>query len=113
MQFDDSLADGDVEMQKLVNRLSMVFTDEHTTELMISENEEYQEHIAHLTTKAELAKQKEMLAQKDKELEEKDNQLAASIKMLSSLGIAPEQIAENLKISVKTVVDLLGSDGSK
>ncbi|MCR4560033.1 MAG: hypothetical protein K5685_08140 [Bacteroidales bacterium] len=113
MQFDDSLADGDVEMQKLVSRLSMVFTDEHTTELMISENEEYQEHIAHLTTKAELAKQKEMLAQKDKELEEKDNQLAASIKMLSSLGIAPEQIAENLKISVKTVKDLLGGDDSK
>ena len=49
-----------------------------------------------------------MLAQKDKELEEKGNQLAASIKMLSSLGIAPEQIAENLKISVKTVKDLLG-----
>lgn len=50
-----------------------------------------------------------MLAQKDKELEEKGNQLAASI----SLGIAPEQIAENLKISVKTVKDLLGGDDSK
>ena len=36
MQFDDTLAEGDSDMQKIVNRLSMVFTDDHTTELMMN-----------------------------------------------------------------------------
>ena len=42
MQFDDTLTEGDSDMQKIVNRLSMIFTDDYTTELMIVENEEYQ-----------------------------------------------------------------------
>ncbi len=36
MQFDDTLAEGDSDMQKIVNRLSMVFADDHTTELMMN-----------------------------------------------------------------------------
>ena len=45
---------------------------------------------------------------KDKELEEKDNQLAASVKMLSDFGATPEQIAEKLKVSVKAVKEMMG-----
>ena len=91
MLFDDALADGDTEMQKLVNRLSMVFADEHTTELMITENEEYQDRIENLIAKAELAKNKEilakqneLLAQTNKSLEEKEKQLEHQDKMLKS-----------------------------
>ncbi|MCR4560728.1 MAG: hypothetical protein K5685_11675 [Bacteroidales bacterium] len=47
------------------------------------------------------------LAEKEMQLAEKDSQLSASIKMLSSVGIPPEQIAGNLKISVEIVNKLL------
>jgi len=130
MQFDDSLTEGDSEMQKIVNRLSMVFTDDHTTELMIAENEEYQEHLEHIAAKKQLAEQKEKLAeQKEKlaeqnaillakeqelaqnkrQLAEADALLSASIKMLASAGIPNEQIAKNLNISVEKVEKLLAS----
>ena len=128
MQFDDTIAEGDSEMQKIVNRLSMVFTDDHTTELMIAENEEYQEHLDHLAAQKklveqnailaakeqELAQQKKQLEDKEKQLEDKDKQLAetdallsASIKMLASTGIPHEQIAKNLNISVEKVEALM------
>ena len=130
MQFDDALTEGDSDMQKIVNRLSMVFTDDYTTELMIVENEEYQLHAEHLAAKEKLAEQMEKnaeqhailmakeqeLAQKDKQLDEKDKQLAeknallsASIKMLASAGIPNEQIAQKLNISVEMVEALMGS----
>ena len=108
MQVSNDLVEGDSDMQRVVNRLSMVFTDSHTTELMMIENEEYQEHLEHLAAKNELAKTTEELRQKEKKLEEKDNQLAASIKMLSDLGVTHEQIAEKLKVSVDVVEKLLG-----
>ena len=108
MQVSNDLVEGDSDMQRVVNRLSMVFADSHTTELMMIENEEYQEHLEHLAAKNELAKTTEELRQKEKKLEEKDNQLAASIKMLSDLGVTHEQIAEKLKGSVDVVEKLLG-----
>ena len=108
MQVSNDLVEGDSDMQRVVNRLSMVFADSHTTELMMIENEEYQEHLEHLAAKNELAKTTEELRQKEKKLEEKDNQLAASIKMLSDLGVTHEQIAEKLKVSVDVVEKLLG-----
>ena len=123
MQFDDSLTEGDSEMQKIVNRLSMVFTDDHTTELMIAENEEYQEHLEHIAAKKQLAEQKEKLAEQNaillakeqelaqnkRQLAEADALLSASIKMLASAGIPNEQIAKNLNISVEKVEKLLAS----
>ena len=137
MQFDDALTEGDSDMQKIVNRLSMVFTDDYTTELMIAENEEYQEHLEHLAAKEQLAEQKEQLAaqmkknaeqhailmakeqelaQQKKQLDEKDKQIAetdallsASIKMLASVGIPHEQIAHKLNISEEKVEALMAS----
>lgn len=137
MQFDDALTEGDSDMQKIVNRLSMVFTDDYTTELMIVENEEYQLHAEHLAAKEELAEQKEKIAEqnailmakeqelvqqkkqldeKDKLLDEKDKQLAetdallsTSIKMLASAGIPNKQIAQKLNISVEKVEELMAS----
>lgn len=137
MQFDDALTEGDSDMQKIVNRLSMVFTDDYTTELMIAENEEYQEHLEHLAAKEqlaeqmekyaeqhailmekeqELAQQKSELAQQKKQLDEKDKQIAetdallsASIKMLASAGIPHEQIAQKLNIPVEKVEALMAS----
>jgi hypothetical protein len=130
MQFDDALTEGDSDMQKIVNRLSMVFTDDYTTELMIAENEEYQEHLEHLAAKEQLAKQhailmakeqelaqqKKQLDEKDKQLDEKDKQIAetdallsASIKMLASVGIPHEQIAHKLNISEEKVEALMAS----
>ena len=137
MQFDDALTEGDSDMQKIVNRLSMVFTDDYTTELMIVENEEYQLHAEHLAAKEELAEQKDKIAEqnailiakeqeleqqkkqldeKDKLLDEKDKQLAetdallsTSIKMLASAGISHEQIAQKLNISVEKVEELMAS----
>ena len=114
MQFDDSLTEGDSDMQKIVNRLSMVFTDDHTTELMIAENEEYQEHLDHLAAQEKLAKQNALLIEKEQELAqqkkllaETDALLSASINMLASAGIPHEQIAKNLNISVKKVDELM------
>ena len=134
MQFDDTLTEGDSDMQKIVNRLSMVFTDDYTTELMIVENEEYQLHAEHLAAKEQLAEQKEQLAeqkeqiaeqkeqlaakeqelaQQKKQLEAKDKQLdallSASIKMLASAGIPNEQIAQQLNISVDKVDALMAN----
>ena len=137
MQFDDALTEGDSDMQKIVNRLSMVFTDDYTTELMIVENEEYQLHAEHLAAKEklaeqieknaeqhailmtkeqELAQQKKMLDEKDKQLDAKDKQIAetdallsASIKMLASAGISNGQIAQQLNISVEKVEALRAS----
>ena len=113
MQFDDTIAEGDSEMQKIVNRLSMVFTDDHTTELMIAENEEYQEHLDHLAAQKKLAEQNAILIEKDKQLEEKDKQfdalLSASIKMLASVGFSHEQIAQKLNVTVEKVEALMAS----
>ena len=113
MQFDDTLAEDDTEMQKLVNRLSMVFTDEYTTEKMIVENEEYQVYAENLAAKAKLAEQKkaieeqnkaiaeqsEKLAQKDKTIEEKDKTIEEQAKeleqmrmLLKSLGLSDKRI---------------------
>ena len=127
MQFDDTLAEGDSDMQKIVNRLSMVFTDDHTTELMIAENEEFQEHLDHLAAKEKLAEQTEQLAEqikineeqnaiivaKEQELAQQkkqfDSLLSASINLLASAGIPHEQIAKKLKISVEKVEELMAS----
>ena len=113
MQFDDTLTEGDSEMQRIVNRLSMVFTDDYTTELMIVENEEYQEHLEHLAAKEKLAEQNAILIEKDKQLEEKDKQfdalLSASIKMLASVGFSNEQIAQKLNVTVEKVEALMAS----
>ena len=75
MQFDDTLAEGDSDMQKIVNRLSMVFTDDYTTEMMIVENEEYQVHAEHLAAKEELAEQKEIVAEQKAQIAEQEAQL--------------------------------------
>ena len=137
MQFDDTLAEGDSEMQKIVNRLSMVFTDDYTTEMMIVENEEYQVHAEHLAAKEELAEQKEIVAEqkaqlaeqkaqlmakdqelaqqklqledKDKHIAETDSLLSASINLLASAGIPHEQIAKKLNISLEKVEELMAS----
>ncbi len=130
MQFDDTLTEGDSDMQKIVNRLSMVFTDDYTTELMIVENEEYQLHAEHLAAKEKIAEQMEQLAEqmkknaeqheilmaKEQELEQQKKQLAetdallsASIKMLASAGIPHEQISQQLNISVEKVKELMES----
>ena len=115
MQFDDTLTEGDSDMQKIVNRLSMVFTDDYTTELMIVENEEYQLHAEHLAAKEELAEQKEKiaeqnailiakeqeLAQQKKQLDEKDKQLDEKDKQLNEKD---KQLAETdalLSASIK------------
>ena len=121
MQVSNDLIEGDSDMQRVVNRLSMVFTDSHTTELMMIENEEYQEHLEHLAAKTELAEFTEELRQKDKKLEEKDKELekshktleekdkalAASIKMLSTFGASPDQIAVQLDIPLDEVKKVL------
>ena len=44
-----------------------------------------------------------MIEESRQKLQEKDNQLAVSIKMLAELGVSPEQIAEKLKITVEIV----------
>jgi ATP/maltotriose-dependent transcriptional regulator MalT len=115
MQFDDALTEGDSDMQKIVNRLSMVFTDDYTTELMIAENEEYQEHLEHLAAKEQLAEQKEQLAaqmkknaeqhailmEKEQELAQQKSELAQQKKQLDEKD---KQIAETdalLSASIK------------
>lgn len=91
MLFDDNLIAGDSDMQKVVNRLSMVFTDEHTTELMIVENEEYQEHLEHLAAKAALKKSTEELQEQAKELKETKKALEEKDKELEKLRLLLKQ----------------------
>ena len=76
MLFDDTLTEGDSDMQKIVNRLSMVFTDDYTTELMIVENEEYQLHAEHLAAKEQLAEQKEQIAEQKEQIAAQKEQIA-------------------------------------
>lgn len=97
MQFDDTLAEDDTEMQKLVNRLSMVFTDEYTTEKMIVENEEYQVYAENLAAKAQLAEQNEIIAQKDKTIEEKDKTIEEKDKKLEEQAKELEKMRMLLK----------------
>ena len=91
MQFDDTLAEGDSDMQKIVNRLSMVFTDDYTTEMMIVENEEYQVHAEHLAAKEELAEQKEIVAEQKAQLAEQKAQL---VEQKAQLAERKAQLAE-------------------
>ena len=44
-----------------------------------------------------------MIEESRQKLQEKESQLAVSIKMLAELGVSPEQIAEKLKISIEMV----------
>ena len=61
-------------------------------------------------SRQQLQEQQSQLQEKDNQLQEQQsqlreqqNQLATSIKLLSDLGMSPEQIAEKLKISVEIV----------
>ena len=83
MQFDDTLTEGDTEMQKLVSRLSMVFTDEYTTEKMIVENEEYQVYAENLAAKAKLAEQHELIAEQNEMIAEQSEKIAEQSEMIT------------------------------
>ena len=50
-----------------------------------------------------LAQKNKMIEAQGKQLEELQKQLAVSIRMLSSVGVATTQIAETLKIPVEVV----------
>ncbi len=98
MQFDDTLTEGDSDMQKIVNRLSMVFTDDYTTELMIVENEEYQLHAEHLAAKEQLAEQKEQIAAQKEQIAEQKEQIAEQ----NAAIIAKEQELAQQKKQLET-----------
>ena len=54
-------------------------------------------------SRQKLQEKESQLQEKENQLQEQKNQLAVSIKMLSELGVSPEQIAEKLKISIEVV----------
>ena len=56
----------------------------------------------------QLAEQKNQLAEQKNKLAAKDSQLAASIKMLSSFGASPDQIAAQLNLPIGEVNNVLG-----
>jgi len=56
-----------------------------------------------------IADQHKQIEEQQHKLVEKDNQLTASIKMLSSLGASPDKIAAQLKISIDEVINVFGN----
>ena len=54
----------------------------------------------------ELSQKDEELSQKDEELSQKDEQLVASIRLLLQAGLAAEEIAEKLKVSIEFVLSV-------
>ena len=54
----------------------------------------------------ELSQKDEQLSQKDEQLSQKDEQLVASIRLLLQAGLAAEEIAEKLKVSIEFVLSV-------
>ena len=54
----------------------------------------------------ELSQKDEQLSQKDEQLNQKDEQLVASIRLLLQAGLAAEEIAEKLKVSIEFVLSV-------
>jgi len=125
---DDFYPEDDAEMQRVVRRLLMAAADtdmrmdmnvedeyyslieKQETELMVYEKElarksaELKNKDAQLTEKdAQLTEKDAQLTEKDAQLTEKDAQLNKSIRLLLSLNMSPEQIADNLHIDIDTV----------
>ena len=54
----------------------------------------------------QLSQKDEQLSQKDEQLSQKDEQLVASIRLLLQAGLAAEEIAEKLKVSIEFVLSV-------
>ncbi|MBQ5540385.1 MAG: hypothetical protein IIU03_09140 [Bacteroidales bacterium] len=55
-------------------------------------------------------KLREQLQEKDSQLQEKDAQIISSIKMMNSFGVPVEKIAENFKMDVDEVKQIITTE---
>ena len=55
-------------------------------------------------------KLREQLQEKDSQLQEKDAQIISSIKMMNSFGVPVEKIAENFKMNVDEVKQIITTE---
>ena len=132
LNIDDSLyPDDDVEMQHILKRLLMAATnaemrmdmnvedeyfsiiEKRDTEILqrdrriAEQNVEIADKDQKLSQVAkELSQKAKELCQKDEQLSQKDEQLVASIRLLLQAGLAAEEIAEKLKVSIEFVLSV-------
>ncbi len=100
MAVSEVLIDGDAEMQCVVNRLSMVFADEYTTELMIAENQEYEEYTEYL---AQLSMQSDELKERAKKIEEQSKTIEENAKTIEENAKTIEENAKTIEEKTKTI----------
>ena len=133
LNIDESLYDGDEEMQHIVRRLQMAASDAKLRQDMNVEDEYFlaienrdtaimmrdkrikeqdnmlEEKTHELEKKGkELEEKGKQLEEKGKELEEKSNQLRAAIELLLRNGMSEESVAVSLGVNVDLVREVAG-----
>ena len=94
LQRDRRIAEQNVEIAVKEQKLSQVAKELSQKAKELSQKDE------------QLSQKDEQLSQKDEQLSQKDEQLVASIRLLLQAGLAAEEIAEKLKVSIEFVLSV-------
>ena len=99
----DDFEERSTEFKELARPLQFAASDPDVRKVMTIEDEMsiHFQNVKYVTDENEALHI--LVEESRQQLQESRQQLATSIKMLSELGVSPEQIAEKLKISVETV----------
>lgn len=122
LHIDDSIYAGDAEMEHIIHRLLMAATDANVrqdmnvedeyfsiiekrdTEIMMRDRQLAEQSVRIAEQGAQLKEQGAQLKQKDTIIEQQEQQLCNSIRMLLMAKMAPETIAASLGIDLEKVL---------
>ncbi|MBR1448793.1 MAG: hypothetical protein IJ588_08645 [Prevotella sp.] len=111
LNFDDSLYQGDEDLQPILHRLLMAASDADTRQDMNVEDEYYsviEKRDTDIMMKdRQLAEKNALLTQKDEQLSQKDEQLKSTVQLLLQNGINLETIASNMNMPTDKLQQLL------
>ena len=107
LNIDDSLYQGDADMQHIIRRLEKASADRMMRQEMNVEDEYYsaieKRDTEILMRDRQLAEQKAQLTEQKAQLEQKNAQLKISVQLLRGTGLSNEQIAEKLGLKVDDI----------
>ena len=111
LNYDDSLYQGDEDLQPILHRLLMAASDADTRQDMNVEDEYYsiiEKRDTDIMMKdRQLAEKNALLTQKDEQLSQKDEQLKSTVQLLLQNGINLETIASSMKMSTEKLQQML------
>ena len=109
LRVDDENIDEDYHL--IVRRLEQACADEEVRKTMEVEDELNEDieswNATEMKLREQIQEKDSQLQEKDSQLQEKDAQIISSIKMMNSFGVPVEKIAENFKMNVDKVKQII------